>query len=267
MRSLIAAVALAVVVATGACWFPDKGFVPSDAPPSPDARPGRFDCHNVGTPPVAQPQVTISGVVQIAQMGSPLGGASVALFASGALVQTIKVPATGPDAGTFKFQLATAGAPTDIHLLVTDNNYLTTIFYPAESVTKDIVINPQMFDTTIADYVASKMGITLDLTHKVQLLIGAVDCQENALGGATVTVSPQGDPVHYFVDSPGPTPDSMASVTDSATGAAVAANLPPQFIMVSGTVPSPDGSTLTMFHHSIDAGGAVGALIQTEIRP
>jgi hypothetical protein len=274
MRPLIAAVALAMVVATGACWFPDKAYVQSDAPPPPDAPPGRFDCHNVPTPLKAKkPRVTIKGTVTIATMSSPLGGASVQLFASGALVQTVKTPTMppvnpmDPGIGQFSFELATP-SPTEIYLVVTDNNYLTTMFYPAEAVTDDIEIDPQMFDMGIANYVAGKWGVTLDLMHKVQFLIGAVDCQDNALGGATVSVSPQGDGVHYFVDSPGATPDPDAILTDSATGAAVATNLSPQFIMVSGTYVSPsDGSTQTMLHHSIDAGQAVGALIQTEIRP
>ena len=268
MRSLIAAVALAMVVATGACWFPDRGFVQSDAPPPPDAPPGPFDCHNVGTSSKVQATVKISGVVQIAQMGTALGGASVELFDADAPVQTIVTPTTGPDMGAFSFQLVTVGRPIDIHLRVTDNNYITTLYYPAESVTHDIVILPQMFNTAIAGYVAMKMGITLDMMNKVQFLIGAVDCQENALGGVTVMVSPQGDKVHYFVDNQSPMPDPNATVTDSATGAAVAANLPPQFINVSATYPSPsDGSPQTMFHHMIDAGGAAGTLIQTEIRP
>jgi hypothetical protein len=268
MRPVIAAVVLAMVVATGACWYPDKNYLPADTPLVPDAPPGPYDCHNVGTPAPEQPTVTISGVVQIAQMGTALGGASVELFEGDAPVQTIVTPTTGKDMGAFSFQLATVGRPADIHLRVTDNNYITTLYYPAEFVTKNIVILPQMFNTAIAGYVAMKMGITLDMTNKVQFLIGAVDCQENALGGVTVMVSPQGDKVHYFVDNPNPMPDPNANVTDSATGAGVAANLPPQFINVSATYPSPsDGSPQTMFHHMIDAGGAAGTLIQTEIRP
>jgi hypothetical protein len=264
MRPLIATIALALVVTTSACWFPDKGFTQSDAPPPADAPPGPLDCHNVPTPTVADPHVTIKGTVVIAPMGTPLTTATVQLFASSA-----PRPAQHVDAqGQFSFDLATGGAPTDIHVVVTENNYLTTIFYPAESVTKNIEIDPQMFDKGTADYIAGVWGSTLDLMNKVQVLVGAVDCQDNALGNVTAAVSPAGDGVHYFVNSMGVQPDRNASVTDSQTGAAAALNLPPQFITVSATVPSPkDGSILTMLHHSIDAGGAVGALIQTKIRP
>jgi hypothetical protein len=264
MRQYIVAVPLSMVVATVACWVPDKPYVP----------PGPFDCHNV-VPTTASDPVTINGVVQIALSGQGLAGAVVELFRSGYQVQRITTPAADPlhhiDAGSFSFQLATVGRPTEVYLRITDNDggYLPILYYPAESVTQNITINPQMLDMTIAQYVGMGMNVTFDFMNKVQFLIGVVDCQENQLGGAKVTVSPPGpDPVHYFIDDKGPKPDKDASETDSATGVAVAANLLPQVVTVGATVVSPtDGSILTMLQHQIDAGGDSGMLIQTEIRP
>jgi hypothetical protein len=245
MRSIAPAIALTAISAA-ACSMPTKTLVEADAPVNlpPDASAGRFACHNIPTPTTAPPQVTISGKVQAAVTGAAVSGASVELFEAGSSLPPVVV---GQD-GMFSFQLATAGAPADVHLRVTDNDYLTTFYYPAEFVTKDITIFVQMFTTPIATSVLGDMGVTFDPT-KVQFLIGAVDCNEDPLAGATVTTLPS-VAVHYFIDTPNPTPDKMATVTDTATGAADAS------------------MSLTMHSHPpIDAGGAQGALVQTEIRP
>jgi hypothetical protein len=68
MRPLIVAVALAMVVATGACWYSAEPFHQSDARPPPpdappDARPGPFDCHNQPLPMTAPDRVTVFGTV------------------------------------------------------------------------------------------------------------------------------------------------------------------------------------------------------------
>lgn len=257
MRSI--AIAAAIAVAAPACSIPEKQLVAADAPPGP------YDCHNVHTPATAPDPVTISGTVQVAVTGQPVAGASVTLFEAGLSLPPMTVGADGK----YSFQVRTGGVPANVHLQVTNNAFLTTVFYPAEAITKDIVIDPLMFTSEIATDVTSHMGIMNLDPAKVLLLITVVDCNETPVAGATVTASPLGDPIHYFVDNPSPSPDPNATRTDKATGSAVAANVLPQVITVGATMPSPmdPSMTWTLLGHTIDAGGAQGAVVETEIRP
>lgn len=271
MRPLIAAVALAMVVATGACSFPDKGFVQSDAPPTPDAAPGQFPCLNK-IPPV-QATVAINAKVQDALNGKfPSGVPSVSVE----VVQTngiVFVPdmsvnvvtADGPDQGKAAYSVtrSTGGVQRDIYIHVHANGYLETYFYPSLPLVEDLNADPILLFPTdaMAQLAGALQQMGLNVTpdpSKAAVIVGVVNCDDAAVGAAKVKITPS-DGTMVYLDS-GVNPNVNAVQTDSMTGAALILNADPVSILVEATV-----SGTALRSHPISA--VANAVTQTEIQP
>jgi hypothetical protein len=272
MRPLI--VALTMVVATGACWYPDKGLVSPDAPPPdapPVAPPGQFPCLGKGPGPV-QETVTISATVQDALNGKFQGVTSVSVE----VVQTngiVFVPAMsvnvatggGPDDGkaTYSVTHTTGMAKRDIYFHVHANGYLDTYYYPALSLVADLHVDPILLFPTdaMAQLVAAlkQMGLTVTPdSSKATVIVGVVNCQDAAVGAAKVKLTPSAGTMVYL-DS-GVNPNVNATETDPMTGAALILNAPPVSITVDATV-----AGMSLYSHPIT--GFANSVTQTEIQP
>lgn len=249
---------IAGIAGAAGCAIPEKQLVAQGAP---------FACYNQAPPTTAPKQITITGTVNGAVAGSTISGASIEAFLADDPTKTLINSATSGGDGGFVMQQGTGGFARNAYLKVTQNGYLDTYYYPAVSIAGDVDVQVQLLTMADAAKLASLMGIAqLDLTKDL-FLISVVDCNDHAIGGATVSTEPMGAAVHYFTDSPGPTPSSTAIATDSVIGTAVAANVPVSNTSIQATVPSPTDPSmiLTLHSHSIDA--MSGVVIQTEIQP
>lgn len=262
MRHFIAAVAPVVVVATAACSIPTISFKPDAAAP-PDAPPGRFACYNAALPPVPE-TVTISGTVMDALSGHIQGtSVSVEVLQTPAIEFVPPMPANvGTNgAATFSVTHTTGMAQRDIYFHVHANGYLDTYYYPALPLVGDLDVTILLFTTQGMGQLANvlnQMGVNFTPDpSKATLIVAVVDCNDDAVGAATVATSSDGTMV--YLDT-GVTPNVMAHQTDPTTGSALIVNASPVTVMVDATV-----SGMPLRGHSIN--GYAGAVTQAEIQP
>jgi hypothetical protein len=217
--------AAVVILALGACSYPEKELVDGNGPP--------FGCINAPAPTTATNPAEVSGKVVQASPGTPLANVSVA----GHLVgnpASIFVAQTGAD-GTFKQSQNTGGTPLDLFLEVSANGNSRTFYYPPYLFTRNTFYptgGPQMsaiqlFNQQDKSNVQMASGITLD-PAKGHVLLNLEDCNGAPLSGGTVTSSPAGTIIYFNDVSPSPALTSTGSL-----GVALIANLPPGNVTVS----------------------------------
>lgn len=263
MRRLAPAIVIATSIAAGvpACAIPEKTY---NGPGDP------FGCYNVPLPMVVPTQVTLVGSVSVALSANKVAGATVQVFLAAAPLQEITRAVTDAD-GAFTIQLSTNFGRIDGFLKVAQNGYLDTYFYPAVPIGTDQIVDLRLFATDTVTALANIMQIGAIDFSRALFVITTTDCNGDQIPDASVATAPMGAQVHYFVDEAGGsvTPSPTATVTDAATGTAIAANVPAnQFINIGAMVPSPsDGSTTLMLRSHMIRNPAPGAVIETEIQP
>jgi hypothetical protein len=285
MRPLIAAVALAMVVATGACWFPDKGLTPSDAsppppdapPPPPDAPPGPYDCHDQPLPVIAPNQVTIAGTVNDIYTRDPTAGASIDAIevSSGGHLWPAGTVKTKAD-GSFSGVEGTPGLPVNEYLIITPSGpprppatmYYPTYYYPAVPVAGNLDLTEDI--QLVSDYGGGQLLAALfsanempDLTNKGVITVSVTNCNGIPVGGAVVTTSiptSVGSVVKYL--GANGIPSKTATATDSTYGLAMIFNVPEDTIVISATIPA-----MGMRLRPNAVPGKKASIVETAIQP
>jgi hypothetical protein len=279
MRSLIAAVALVMVVATSACSYPDKAYVQPDARPLPDAPPdapqGPFDCNGKMSPQLATgPQLTIQGSVQVdfnpGGTTGPVADATVAAFLQDNMTTPFDSQRSDSN-GKFTLNFPTGGYAHPIVIKVTAGGYLQTIYYPAVPVYTNVVdLRLELFSATSAPAFMMLEGV-----DSLNLMLGAFaisvyDCNGKSLANATVSTVPSATmvpAVHYLVDAPDPRPSKTAMTTDGIFGLALAVNVPIGNTTIEATIPSPDDMSKILNLRSQLVTSLPNSLIQVDIQP
>jgi len=278
MRPLIAAVALAMVVATGACSFPTQQFRQSDEQPPdapPDARPGPFDCHNQPLPMTAPAQVTIFGTVHDLLTRDAIGGANIDGFetTSGG-VQLLHVQSKAD--GSFRTKEGTPSLPVSEYLVITPTmpppspatTYYPTSYYPAVPVAGDLDLTDDI--QLVSDHGASLILMALftqstmpDLVNKGVITVSVIDCNGAPIGGAVVTTSipaSVGSTVKYLGANGVPSP--TATATDPTYGVAMVFNVPEDNIIINAMIPA---MGMQMRPNAVP--GKKASIVETAIQP
>lgn len=261
------AIAAVTALATVACTIPEKQQFPP------------FDCNGKLLPDRTKKQtITIRGSVVFPSLQSmPLGGALIEIYKDGQPIGSVM----SEKDGSFVIPQNTDGKPFGLSLKVShppldqDNPLLDTYYFPSASLTEDLDgVEIQMLTPVLATLSMQQVGVTLDL-QQVLMAITVVDCNDEARGGAMVTTTPPGAPVHYLkVGNDGiPVPDPDAKATDPLVGTAFAVNIPvpasptdPITIHATMPLPTETSTILTLRDHPI-LGAKPGVLIQAEIQP
>jgi hypothetical protein len=246
MQRTTVAITLAVTASAAACSIPEKTLVAASA--------DRFACLGQALPSTAIDPVTIRGTLTDPFHGHPVAGAAVEGFIVG--TPSAIFTTTSDASGGFSREQGFGGMPRSAYLRASSNGYAPSYYYPAVPITGDIDLPIQMLMPADIATIAMIAGIdALDPT-KVDLLVSVIDCNGNAVEGATVSTNPPGT-VRYFAAA---TPSPTAIATDALTGSAMIANIPVSNTTINATV---NGKTLRS--HTFD--GVAGALMQIDIQP
>jgi hypothetical protein len=240
-------VAAAVSATLAACSIPEKQLIGGSGEP--------FGCLGAALPTTtAREPVKIEGTLEDPFQSLRISGAA----AEGFLVGTASsiFTATSDANGVFSRQQGFGGVPRNVFLRASPNGFLPSYFYPAVPVASDVSVAIQVLNAEELATIAMMAGVVPLEPDKTNLFVSVIDCNGNAVEGATVATVPAGT-VRYFADK---TPSQTSIATDAITGSALIANIPISNTTVSATV-----NGMTLRSHKID--GVAGALMQTEIQP
>lgn len=235
------------------------GALGCSIPEKHDTRQEPLYCSGVALPTSADPTVTLSGAVVEAFSQDPVGGAMV----EGHLITPPSTDnpvftVTADAQGQFSKDQQTLGVPREAYLRATATGYLETRYYPAVPIAHDLETNVQLLTPANIATISSLGGITIDMT-KANLLITAVDCNENRLAGVTIATEPAGT-VLYFANGQ---PSTTATMTDAITGTAMIANAPTGLMTITATINN--AAHTQMRGHMFTA--AANVITQSEIQP
>jgi hypothetical protein len=232
-----------VLLALGACSFPEKELVDAGTP---------FGCFNAPNPTTADNPSVMSGIVIDGPTRMGIPDASIAGRLSGSTVD-IFVARSGAD-GTFRQSQNTNGSPVDISLAVTANGYFDTYYYPPTKLTQDVDFGDvAMISPMVQNAIAQMAQITID-PMKGQILLRTTDCLGKNLAGATVATNPPGTVVYFA----GLQPNPAATSTDT-DGNVLIANVPEGTVMLSGMV---NGMALRAHSMQVKKGSYVATALQ-----
>lgn len=229
---------LALVLLT-ACSIPAKHAAPD------------LVCREQVLPTMADATVSLSGRV-VDAMGMGLPGVMLRPRVGS---QNLNPTMSDVD-GTFFYTHDTNGVPRVEQLDATFAGYLDLRFYPPVPVAKTLEnLELHMMTAADAQRYASAAGVTLD-PAKGMIVVSVVDCNTSPLVGGTVSTSPRGPDVRYFVDG---TPSPDATTTDDS-GLALIANVNAAAVTVTGSY---EGTSL----RSHDVNALANAVIETALQP
>lgn len=244
---------------------------PPDAPPdaAPDAPPAPANLTCLTTPiptTTAAATVTMSGTSQTVGItgASPTNGAVVTarlpdnMPATGV---TPSNPVTTPANGNFSLTIPTMGNAVDGHLLITATGLRNTLVYPPNPLVADQDMIPVLMFSQTTFGLLEQVGDAEEGTGNGTLALAIVDCAQDPIEGAIVTVKQGGTAVgevryaRPFMGFPAPDPTAMS--TDN-TGTVFVFGVPGGIggaggdsvieVTVSGTALRP--STVTAFPQS-----------------
>jgi hypothetical protein len=231
-----------------ACSIPEKQF---SAP---------FGCDGATLPPTPE-TVTISGTVK-----DPVNGKLQAPSATVEVLQVPSLPFVLPfqtdGSGAFSLTHGTGMAPRDVYFHVTASGYKDTYFFPSLPLVGDVNVTILLFTPAAIGQLATaleQMGqpVAPD-PAKALLIVSAVDCNADPVGGAKITTT-SSEGTMVYLDT-GVTPNVTANQTDPTTGSALVLNASPSSLTVNASLPDRmlRGHVITAF---------AGAVNQTEIQP
>jgi hypothetical protein len=207
----------------------------------PDARPSALACAGDPLPTtVANPPIVISGTVQ---EGSTSG---IVTMTQSAHVSTHQAAddaliAEGDFTGPYTITDPTnSTTPIDAYLKSTSNGFVDTYVFPPSAISENLSGTPiVMVSTTIFSLLPILTGITQDAGN-ASLIVAAVDCDQSAMEGATVSITPNVGTLRYAGAN------GIPSMTDfpatQSPGLAYIFNVPPGSYQVDST--APDGTLL-----------------------
>lgn len=236
----------ALLVVLAGCSFPTK-----PGPP--------FSCAGEGLPMRAQDPLHIRGsVVDPVPTDHPLPGASVTGFVIGTASPVRSITATTDSSGSFAESMTTNGVANLQFIQSHIDGYLDTFAYSPLPVASDIYVALQQFTGDEIGGIAVAVGLPPPLT--TPLIVAVVDCNDEAVPGATVNVTQDQNSMVQVIYFNGDLPDPTHHETDSHTGAALVVGLNPGPVHVSATL-----GTIRYFAHDVTA--TSGAMTITEVSP
>jgi hypothetical protein len=215
---------------------------------------GAFACLGDPLPTMADPMIDLAGDVTgfDGAMSSMVQGTKIELFKNNVLALTT----TSGAMGKFAFvDVPTNNMPVDGYLHATDPKYLDTYVYPPYPITKDtpnariLLVSPSTLD------LLPVLGLPTQDPQKAFIGVLVVDCDGNAVQGATVTTNPAGT-VKYGM---GQLPSNTATST-GVDGLAYVFNVPAGSVEVDAVAGPND-----LRQHSIDA--RAGVITTTIVAP
>lgn len=207
-----------------------------------------FQCPAASTDVPAQ--ITLTGMVSdVLTYGEGLKGITVTPTTPGTM-------ATTDAGGLFSVTLMTNSEPLKTTLELTGSGFFPAAFVPAADLTGDRYVLAEV--ASFADLAAfgSSAGSDLQIGSDEPLLfVSAVDCMDNALYGASITVS---DGTVLFIGSDAP--DETLTETHEPYGAAIVLGISGSSVEVAGTL-----GTQPLQGHPVAV--APGVLTETELPP
>ncbi len=206
-----------------------------------DARPSALACAGDSLPTVvASPPVVISGTVQ---EGSASGITTMTQVAHVSAHQRADdtILTEGDFTGPYSLTDPTnSTTPIDAYLKATSNGYIDTYVYPPAAITENLVGTPiVMIETTIFGLLPLLTGVTQADGNGV-LLVAVVDCEQSAVEGATVSLTPDVGELRYA--GANGLPSMTIFPATQSPGVAYIFNVPPGEYQVNAT--APDGTLL-----------------------
>ena len=199
---------------------------PIDAPP--DAPPAVADLSCLTTPlptTTSNATITLSGTAKaVSQTGQSnvMDATITAKNAANVTITTANNPQTTPTAGTFSFSITTNGAPVDGHLVASKTGLRDTLVYPPNPLVADQAgaLTLMLDGGTYSQLSGLLGGAATEGATEGGLLVVVLDCMQNPVEGATVTVKQGSNPVgsiRYARPFMGlPAPNSTAASTDKS---------------------------------------------------
>jgi hypothetical protein len=236
----------ALLVVLAGCSFPTK-----PGPP--------FSCNGEGLPTQRPPDtIHIRGAVADPQQHIMLPDATETgfLIASSPL-QTFT--AHTDSTGSFMGSMTTEGSTYLQFIQSHIDGYLDTFAYSALPVADDIYVPVQQFTQEGFGELAVAGGLPPS-SLAAPMIVSVVDCNDDAVAGATLTVTQEQNPMVQVIYFSGLLPDPNRHETDSNTAAAVVAGLNPGPVHVSATF-----RAIRYFPHDVAA--TLGAMTFTEVSP
>jgi len=224
MRSYVPSLSLVLAgaaAATTGCSFPTK-----PGPP--------FACVGEKLPITAPDTIQVRGTVVDPFQNAPVVGASVTAYVTdtGTTGPTKTFMKTTDATGIFIGSQMTLGTPHTEYITSEAAGYLETIAYPAVPIADDVNVELQQFvQTNIQGLMGCEVCQTMPSASicahcgpdENYLIAAVVDCNDAAVGGATVTIPGQNGYLVGYLNSKGLS--FSASATDPATGAALVVGL------------------------------------------
>lgn len=209
----------------------------------PDARPSALACAGDPLPTtVANPPVVISGTVQ----EGGLNGVSIMTSSAHVSVhQTADDSVLTEDDFTGPFTFTdpnNSTTPIDAYLKSTSGGFVDTYVFPPSAISENLSGTPiVMVSTTIFGVLPTLISETQDTGNGV-LIIAAVDCEQGAMEGANVSITPDVGSLRYAGANGIPGPTTTNYPATQSPGLAYIFNVPPGSYQVDST--APDGTIL-----------------------
>lgn len=208
---------------------------PADAAVLPDAAPSALGCIGETLPTtVANPPIVISGTVQ---EGSTSGIQTMTQSAhvSAHLVSDDSVLVEGDFTGDFSLTDPTdSTTPLDAYLKATSTDFVDTYVYPPYAIFESLANTPIiMVSNDIYGLLPLLTGVTQAMGNGV-LIVAVVDCDQAAVEGAVVSITPSAGTIKYAGSNgiPGQT-DYPAT---QSSGIAYIFNVPPGTYTIGASV-------------------------------
>ncbi|HTJ43415.1 MAG TPA: hypothetical protein VL463_15025 [Kofleriaceae bacterium] len=199
-----------------------------DAMIAPDAPPLSGDTTSCGKPLPTTAPVTIqfTGGVYDGTSGTGVAGATVAVYARNG---TSPIASATTDAqGAYDFTVATGGKPIDGYVRVTSTGHVAADMYPAVPFVADTEWGIPVVDKTT---LLSVQGQVLQDPAKALFVAQVDDCQQQALAGATLALTPSGAATISYPDEQH---QGLYLTSTSTSGVAIANNVTPGDVLVDG---------------------------------
>jgi hypothetical protein len=207
----------------------------------PDARPSALACSGDPLPTtVANPPVVISGTVQEGGING-IDTMTNSAHVSTHITANDSILAEGDFVGAFTITDPTnSTTPIDAYLKSTSAGFVDTYVFPPSAIAENLAGTPiVMVSTTIFGLLPVLTGITQDAGN-ASLIVAAVDCEQGAMEGATVSITPDVGTLRYA--GANGIPSMTAFPSTQAPGLAYIFNVPPGSYQVDAT--APDGTIL-----------------------
>ena len=204
----------------------------------PDARPSALACAGDPLPTtVATPPVQISGEVREAGISGGITTLTQEAHVAALQFTGNAVITEGDFTGAFTLSGPNSPTPVDAYLKATSDGLVDSYVFPPATISEDIpntpiiMVAPLIFNTLLPAVAAAAQE-----SGNGALIVAAVDCEQAAMEGAVLSITPSAGTIHYSSANGFPGQMGDFSATQSP-GITYFLNLPPGDYTVDATAP------------------------------